>query len=135
MFSERKMATPARFMASESVKSDQLTINTSPLREQRDRTPVNAPEALATRTPIPLSPNRMRRNASPVCAVQVGFVANPCRNFAEPCYGLRTASLPLIEPSRLFIFYQDIGYRVAFKPAVRSDNFLLISGFSGKGAS
>ena len=28
--------------------------------EQRDRTPVNAPEALATRTPIPLGPNRMR---------------------------------------------------------------------------
>ncbi|MCU0721021.1 MAG: hypothetical protein MUC83_15025 [Pirellula sp.] len=43
-------------------------IHTSLLREQRDRTPVNAPEALATQTPCPLGANRMRRNASPVRA-------------------------------------------------------------------
>ena len=38
---------------------DSRSSNTSPMREQRGRWPVNVPEALATRTPIPLGPNRM----------------------------------------------------------------------------
>ena len=39
------------------------------MREQRGRTPVNIPEALATRTPIPLAPIACEVFDSPVRAI------------------------------------------------------------------